>query len=366
MTDRLRDEELDQDIRTCLAWLAEDIVDAPTATEVAMRMKARGRARTVVPGVSAQPAWLPIAALLTIALMGAAVVGANLLRDDPALVVVDPTASAVDPTASASYEAVFLRRDPSTDVLVIAVNAQGRERVVTRLAKAWSKFATPAPVGAISPSGLLVMPESGAGLVHWTIYDVLSPEATPIVIPGMAKQDTDQLSYWYPINPTGRSGSDARASWGPGDRLAIRWYERIPQGNSSFGRNYFVTFADGATGTATSIDIPDELTLLPWWAPDGSGIFVDVPPGGQVLRADGTLDPATDAVPETSCHRRPRAGGELEADSAETATCLSPDDSLVARSSASFDQPTCSLTVQATGESFDVVGRFAGWLEVRP
>jgi hypothetical protein len=364
MTERLRDDQLDDDIRRFLAWQAEDIADAPTATEVAMRITAPRRARSLVPGVAAQLAWLPIAALLAVALIGAAVVGANLVRDDRGLVVVDPTAS---------YEAVFLRRDPSTDVLVIAVNAQGRERVVTRLEKAWSNVPTPAPAGVISPSGLLVMPTTG-GLGHfgvqWKVYDVLSSEAKPIVIPGIAEQDTDQLNYWYPINTTEGDAHvfspDARAWWGPGDRLAIHWYERIPLGDNSFGRNYFVTFADGATGEATSVDISDARTLLPYWAPDGSGIFVDIPPDGRVLRADGTLAPAIDPVEETSCHRLPRAGREVDVNSAEAAACLSPDDLLVARSAGPVDRPTGSVTVEATGESFDVMGRFAGWLEVHP
>lgn len=91
MTDHLRDDQLDHDIRRFLAWQAEDIADAPTATEVTMGIKARSGSRRVVLGISTQLAWLLIAALLAVGLIGAAVVGANLLRDGRALVVVDPT-----------------------------------------------------------------------------------------------------------------------------------------------------------------------------------------------------------------------------------------------------------------------------------
>ena len=108
MTDHLRDEQLDHDIRSFLAWRAEDIADAPSATEVAMAIKARSGTKTVLPRISAQLAWLLIAGLLAVALIGAAVVGANLLRDDRALVVVDPTAI-VAPTAS---------REPTSTAMV--------------------------------------------------------------------------------------------------------------------------------------------------------------------------------------------------------------------------------------------------------
>jgi hypothetical protein len=268
--------------------------------------------------------------------------------------------------ARSGYEAVFLRRDSTVNVLVIGVDSDGRERVITRLAQASGNFNTPAPAGVVSSSGLLAMPV-GIGIGRWTVIDLLDPEATRMVIPGIAQQDAEQLEYLYPIDPRSEASHfrGGRAWWGPGDRLAIHWYERVPLGDNRFGRNWFVTFADGATGEATSVDIPDELTLLPFWAPDGSGILVESASEREVLRADGTLAPASDAVPETSCERFSEAGSDLDVVSGGPTACLSPDGSLVVRSSDSYEHPTGSLTVQATGDSLAVDGRFAGWLDTR-
>jgi hypothetical protein len=125
MTDHLRDDQLDHDIRRFLAWRAEDIAEAPTATEVAMGIRARSAARRVVLGIPSQLAWLLIAALLALGLIGAAVVGANLLRDGRALVVVDPTPTAAPIAGSlpAEQKAVIARH-------VAALNSRVAEAFV--------------------------------------------------------------------------------------------------------------------------------------------------------------------------------------------------------------------------------------------
>lgn len=85
MTDRMRDEQLDGEIRAFLAWQAEDIANAPTATEMAMRLNERAGARTVRRGASFGLSWVPtlvLVALLVAAAIGAAFVGARLLRND--------------------------------------------------------------------------------------------------------------------------------------------------------------------------------------------------------------------------------------------------------------------------------------------
>jgi Tol biopolymer transport system component len=82
MTDRMRDEQLDREIRAFLAWQAEDVADAPTATEMAARIGSRPTTRTLVPRLAPQLVWILLAGLLILALMGIAVIGAMLPRDD--------------------------------------------------------------------------------------------------------------------------------------------------------------------------------------------------------------------------------------------------------------------------------------------
>ena len=62
MTDRMRDEQLDREIRGFLAWQAEDITDAPTATEMAMQISSRAGLATagVAPGAP-QLVWVVLA-----------------------------------------------------------------------------------------------------------------------------------------------------------------------------------------------------------------------------------------------------------------------------------------------------------------
>jgi len=282
-----------------------------------------------------------------------------------------PSQAPVQSSAPASDEAVFLRRDYA-DVLVIGVDVEGHERVIARLAEAWGPEPTyPDPAGALSPSGLLVM---AAGIdpfdLRWTIFDLLSPEAPPLEVAGVAGQDIDQLDYSYfgSWSEELHGRTDGRASWGPGDRLAIQWFERIPQGGNGFGRNDFVSFVEGRTGEAISVDIDDALVILPYWASDGSGIVVDGLPIERVLRDDGTFVSAPGIIPESSCGKLLQSGNELlsRADYAAS-PCISPDGLLLADTSViDAISPTARLTIEATGGSRVVAGQFVGWLERTP
>ena len=87
MTDQMRDERLDREIRSFLAWQSEDITDAPSATEIAMRISSRAGARTFGPLLAPRLVWVLLAGLLVVAL-GAVVISA-LSR--PAVVDAPPT-----------------------------------------------------------------------------------------------------------------------------------------------------------------------------------------------------------------------------------------------------------------------------------
>jgi hypothetical protein len=322
-----------------------------------------------------RPSWLPwretmnrmmlavggVAAAIVLIVGGGMLVGwgtNGLLGGQPS-----PTATPT-PAAITTHEAVFLRRDPSSDILVLGVDSRGREREITRLPNAWRlpiSRLTPAPAGVISSTGLLAMAVNGpaSGLVRWTIYDLLQPDDPPIIIPGFPQQDIDQLDYFL---VTDRTGGDARPWWGPDDQLAIYWFERIPQGPSGSTPNHFVTFADGKTGEATSVDIPDDWAFRPYWAPDGSGVFTETTNGLRVLRPDGTLAAASDPLPEASCQPAPEEGSADPATGRMSFACVSPDDVLVVITSGNASFPTGSVRIQDSGEEFEVEGSFAGWL----
>ncbi len=104
------------------------------------------------------------------------------------------------PNEDATYEAVFLRLevvDGASEVAVIGVNAEGRERQIARLPGAWVAYhiRNPegflAPTGAVSVGGSLAIPshrgEQVEQAMHWEIYDLHLPDAKPIVIPGVAR-----------------------------------------------------------------------------------------------------------------------------------------------------------------------------------
>ena len=140
------------------------------------------------------------------------------------------------PNEDATYEAVFLRLevvDGASEVTVIGVNAEGRERQIARLPGAWVAYhiRNPegflAPTGAVSVGGLLAIPshrgEQVERAMHWEIYDLHLPDAKPIVIPGIT-QDVELIG----LTPYFSEGTHPSVFWGPGERLAIPWNEHIP------------------------------------------------------------------------------------------------------------------------------------------
>jgi hypothetical protein len=381
MTDRIGDEQLDREIRTFLAWQAEDVADAPSAMEMAMRVGSRVGTTGAAQRLSPQLVWVLLAGLLIAALIGALAIGGFLPRNDrPEL----------------SYEAVFLRLGNfvgPTEVQVIGVGSDGRQRQIARLPGAWSPYAVNngylAPMGAVSSTGLLAMPISeGRRAVPWKIFDVERPQAEPILIdaiPGGLEQ-VQAAAYYRP---------DVRPSvfWGPGDRVAIPWYVDIPDTGNGPGVDWHLVFAEGRTGAATSVDIPAQLTVLPRWASDGSGVAVsndatDVDPRG-ILRPDGSVAVEVGALAESSCRTRYRSGlviavsdgravrhnadgsgEEVLAASGIGFGCLAPDDSTIVLSPAlgetefTRSNPVAKLIALGSGTQFDIEGTFAGWLEV--
>ena len=319
MTDRMREEQLDREIRGFLAWQAEDIADAPSATEIATYIGSRVRTRTLVPSLAPQLVWVVLAGLLIAALAGAALVGSSLLQSDPH-------------PLGRSYEAVFLRievaegslrrgyTDRPSEVVVVGVNAEGREREIARLPGAWVAYGVGtgpgevgylAPMGAVSPSGLLAMPgnrgEANLSLqspmMHWEIFDLRRPQADPIIVAGI-RQDIEQ----FPLTP-----------------------QRVDVGGGAFW--------GVESGCRTR---------------DASGAEITTSGGGIVRRnADGT-------------------GEELLSSSGVEYACLAPDDSTIVheieigegRGPATAARPIAGLLAPGSGAWLEIEGNFAGWLEV--
>src|SRR5688500_12157602 len=107
----MRDEHFDHELRGFLAEYAEDVGDAPTATDMAVRVSARIRRGTPAGlRLSTRPAWAVLAGLLLLALLGALVAGRFAPRPE---------------SGPLGYEAVFLRLeviDAAPIVIVSGVN----------------------------------------------------------------------------------------------------------------------------------------------------------------------------------------------------------------------------------------------------
>jgi hypothetical protein len=381
MTDRSREDQFDREIRDFLAWQAEDLVDPPTATDVARSIGSGALVRSTGPGTSSQLVWVLLAGLLIVTLLGAVAVGAGLLLDDrvPPLndAAVPPVVPAVDaspttdsttapiptqmatsqppgvaepsplieePTASA-YEAVFLRLevgDGPREVIVVGVDPEGRERQIARLPGAWVAYrlrtsgALLAPMGVTSPSGLLAIPTADRDLImHWEIFDLHRPEAAPIVIHGI-EQGLDQVG----TTPYLTSGMRPRVHWAAGDRLGIPWHscDAISCGVWSF--------FDGRTGAAIQGRPHSEPGCR---TTDRTGADITIFDGGVVKRdADGRREELV-----------PPSGVEF--------ACLAPDDSMLVHSSGlSPSSPVAGLIALDSDTRYVVEGSFAGWLAVDP
>jgi hypothetical protein len=296
-----------------------------------------------------------------------------------------------------AYEAVFLRIEVVGDshaVVVVGVNDEGRERQIARLPGAWaahdiSTITDPpvylSPMGRVSPTGLLAIPSDrgdAPSMMHWEIFDLHEPQREPVVVSGIRQFIESMDSIW-----------PGDAVWGPGERLAISWSEdpSIRSADDESGcrvnRRSCVTFVEGRSGASSTVIWPEGLELLPYWAADGSGVFVGGDStDGRVLRPDGTMvaAPLADAAP-SSCRTRDASGAELATEEHDlsdgtrsyTLVWLYPDGRReVVSSGAVSDRYAClapddsamvyehELIDPQSGATFHPKGRFAGWLGV--
>lgn len=286
------------------------------------------------------------------------------------------------PNEDAIYEAVFLRlevADGISEVLVIGVNEEGRERQIASLPGAWVAYhiRNPegflAPIGAVSAGGLLAIPshrgEQVPRAMHWEIHDLHHPAAEPIVIPEIT-QDVELIG----LTPYFSEGPRAGLLWGPGDLLAIPWDELVPGSNS----DSHIAFVDGRTGHTARVDVRDQdgVFVLPYWAVDGSGVIVgdashgtgNVDPSG-VLHPDGRV---TEIVPFTNVTCGGGHQDELPSLGNTRYVCRAPNDSMLVVNmeiggvGVTAVSPMARLTPQGSDIGFDIAGSFAGWLEVAP
>ena len=217
----------------------------------------------------------------------------------------------------------------------------------------------------ISRGGRLAIPVATDGTrLRWQVYDLHHPEAAPIVVPDI-EQDVEQIQ----AIPFYRSDMRPSVIWGPDERLAIPWYEGDP-------RAWKLTFVDGRTGAASTVNVPGDRRLMPAWAADGSGVLLgggltsSADPVG-ILRPDGTVADASGAALELACRTRDAPFQDPSRREA-TFSCLSPNDAMHVTdgidgdSSSPASAPTSSLSSEITGDRFSVDGKFAGWMEVVP
>jgi len=295
MNHQIHDDQLDHDIRDFLAWDAQDVTDAPTATEMAMRISSRPATRMTWPRLAPGLAWVLLAGLLILAIAGVAVIGARLLSDDTVPI-------------GRSYEAVFLRFDEPTaaraGVLVIGVDAQGRERLIAHLPEAGYNAGYDKPIGVVSRSGLLALPaSSNAANFHWEIVDLAAPAAEPVVVAGIEQ-------FRESLFPPHEGFVAMGPVWGPGERLAIPWSEQVSRSEAI----RHLSFVDPRTGVSRATEVPDGMSVVSQWASDGSGIAVEsdrtgIAGGRTVLLPDGTLANQDSGVVDGGYGRRYRWDG---------------------------------------------------------
>ena len=370
-------------IRAFLADEARRLADqAPTLEAAVGRLaprvqpEARGGSRGMI-------VLLAASLLLTAALGATIAIGSGLVRLPT---VIDGLPTPTDP----AHQAVFLRLEVTgsdREVVVIGIGEGGLERELARLPDAWIDAGPIAPMGAVSPSGLLAMPAGTSGSMRWQIHDLHDSGAAPVAVPGI-EQDIEQLQ----ATPYFAAQMRPSVFWGPGDQVAIPWYERLTASN-----DYHLSFVNAPTGDAMAVDIPDDLWILPRWTADGSGVLLsgsisDSTPRS-VVYPDGTIDDAEDVEPaKPACRTRYDSGGELviseggvdrvsddgrqqvAAAGNVTFACLAPDEDMVVftigigdgNGAATASTPLAGLIVPGSGDWIEVEGSFAGWIEVVP
>ena len=280
---------------------------------------------------------------------------------------------------------------------MIGVNPEGDEREIRRLPGSWIAYDISngndrrylAPMGAVSTTGLLAMPshrgEADFGMMHWEIVDLHRAQADPVVVPGI-RQFVEQV---HP--PSWKSWVDIRGGffWGPAERLAVAWYDCSLQ-VTSCPVDIQLSFIEGRTGAATTVDTPDLMRFVPAWAHDGSGVVVATVGAPGLLRPDGTVDQGAVLDAAVPCETRFESGTEItlstglvelrDSDGNRDVllpparnvgyACLAPDESTIVHNivddSISASRRKEGIFALGSGAWFEIEGSFAGWLEVAP
>ena len=368
MTERMHDDQLDREVRRYLAWQSEDVAGAPSRAAVAAELASRLGTGYATPRwtfgmrLPIQLRWTVLLIALVAVLAAGGLIGAGMLPPrDLAQPTPSPTTwvpvqpSATPDPATVHSEAVFLRNgawvDGIYDVVVVAIDASGRERHVATIPA--TSLTLNGPWGAVAPSGMLAL-ASGRGAeqratVQWLLIDLHDQLADPIVVPGWVFYEQVSTTPYYLAS--GRGG----LAWGPDDRLAVIGY--LSGGGAVLTT---LSYVDAHTGRSTPVDIPNDMFIEPYWAADGSGMYVSTPraadgppapPLDTVLLSDGRLVPMAEDLAVPTCRRDP---------SLEFA-CIAPDGSML------FDFDAGEgprLVILSSDTHLQVEGRFAGWLEV--
>jgi hypothetical protein len=332
--------------------------------------------------------------LLTVALASAIAIGSGLVRL--------PSNREVPPAeVQAAYEAVFLNLEATAasggdreavsagrEVVVVGVDMAGQEREIARIEGGWTTYTVGdgplAPMGAVSPDGLLAMPSGRPGAMRWHIYDLRDPDAGPLVVEGVT-QDVEQLQ----ASPYFSEDMRPSVFWTSGGDAVIPWYQRA--GDVHFD----VAFVDGQTGEVRMADVPTDRWVLPRAPTDGSGVLLSRLMHEQarwLLARDGSvieLDEPVEA--EHACRTGYASGARLEAGrgsvnrqapdgraevlavvSEVTYACLAPDEQSVVfdigigdgTGDVTASSRAAGLIVPGNGDWMTVSGSFAGWMEV--
>ncbi|HVQ22472.1 MAG TPA: hypothetical protein VMT36_04310, partial [Candidatus Saccharimonadia bacterium] len=237
--------------------------------------------------------------------------------------------------------------DGSPEVLAIGVDPQGHERQIARLKDAWVAYKLQsgggflAPMGAVAPSGLLAIPvgddlrKGPLPMVHWEIFDLHSPEAAPIPVPGI-EEGLEELGQ----GPYLTAAVTPSVTWAPGERVGIPWHscDELSCG--------VLSFFDGRTGAAVEGRPHAEPNCR---TKERSGSEISVFDGGVRQRdPDGSRK-------------------ELVPPSGVAFACLAPDDSMIVHSSGLPPaSPHAAVIDLVNGTSSAIEGNFAGWLAVEP
>jgi streptogramin lyase len=280
MSARMPDERVDREVRQFLAWQAEEVGNAPSAAEMAARVSARVGDGRMGLRLTPQLAWALLITLLIVALFGAVVVGALLLRQDLfperggglslgvggwAKLVVDR-----DGRIWSAYGGAVSMHDPETGA--IQVYSLADEPMLTR---AWV-------LGAARDGGVWLIDDSASGaLVRFDGTDVVETLQTLVL-----EEEVCSLSDGPELLVLACDGDMWRRSEGEWELVA-----------SEFPGGYSRDFIVDASGTTWVVGLaePEEDKPGMWQHRDGKWVVVDhgallgFAPTGLLAAPDGTV-----------------------------------------------------------------------------